>query len=200
MPVITGITKLTGVTRMQFSTGTPSYTYTTWNSADKSSTITLSNGDKTASGATLSFSSVRSILSVSGSNKVVAEFTIDTIGTPGDSLAIGIANSSYTLGTVGGSDADSWVLWDDGYKGNNNVFTNITSLSAGDIVSVLYDNGAKTINFYKNGSDLGTAFSGITGTIYFMYYGHVAANQITANFGQTTFTYSYPPGYTGLHF
>jgi len=68
------------------------------------------------------------------------------------------------------------------------------------ILGVLLNMTDGEISFRVNNTDVGVAFTGISGTIY-AALGNINANHIiTANFGATAFVYSVPAGYnSGLY-
>jgi hypothetical protein len=61
------------------------------------------------------------------------------------------------------------------------------------VIGVEYDNG--TITFYQNGLTLGSAFTGVTGTLYPMWCMFAAGtHDAIINTGDTAFVYSLPSG------
>lgn len=182
--------------------------YTTWNPDDKNVSITLSNGNLTATATNTAWKSVRSILGVS-SGKWYWEITLDVAANV--DTVVGVGNSSAGLNSYAGADADGY-----GYYGNDGQKYNSGSGAAygstftvGDIISVALDMDNGKIWWGKNGTwqasgdpGAGTneAYSGISGTLYAMHSPHGNTNECTANFGASSFSYSVPTGFnSGLY-
>lgn len=120
-----------------------------------------------------------------------------------DGALIGIEESSYhprdgnRTGLHTGGYA--WRL-DDGYKyGNNGAISALfdNSVNGGDLIGVALDLDVGTLTFYKNGSSVGTAFTGISGS-FVPSVGDGSNSRIgsgSVNFGQQPFRY--PPGTSG---
>jgi len=134
--------------------------------------------------------------------------------TPGNSqypnyFSIGIAKGAgddqgMDIGGGGGpgnTEAYGFYGASSGKKFQNNSISNYGSTyTAGDVIGTALDLDNGTLTFYKNGSSLGTAFTGISGT-----WSPFIANQATAlningsvNFGQRPFAYTPPTGYKSL--
>lgn len=181
--------------------------YATWNPADKSAGITLTNGNLTEEGS--DGGSVRSTLGKS-SGKWYWEIRFPDISNC--EKTVGIANGSHDLSQACGDTADSWCYYgvtgdkrtnasDDSYGslyGSTFGFTNTIG------VALDMDNGK--VFFAKNNVWQGSgnpvtganpAFSGLTGTIY-ACIGSGLNGKATANFGATSFVYTPPSGYTRL--
>lgn len=177
-------------------------TYATWNPADKSSNITLSGGDLTATnGASSTWAGVRSTIGVS-SGKWYWEYTI-TVRPGGAQNLDGIGNSSATLTTYVGATGDSWGYYTGGgQKAHSNSFLAYgATYTTGDVIGVALDMDGGTLEFFKNNTSQGVAYnSGLTGTIYAMMSNIENTCASTANFGATALTYSPPSGYNaGLY-
>lgn len=106
-----------------------------------------------------------------------------------DQLKWGGAANFNTLGYYGNS----------GWKYNQNAGSAYgTSYTNGVVISVLLDMDTGTLAFRKNGTDLGVAFSGLTGEYGASITGGSSAAplpQLQANFGQSGFLYAVPTGY-----
>lgn len=174
-----------------------SFTYATWNPSDKGTNLTLSGGNLTATvGA--GGGAVRSTIGKS-SGKWYWEVTRNAGGTD---CVIGIANSSAGLNAAIGLDANGW-----GYIGSNgNKLNNSSSVAYGatyastDVIGVALDMDAGTVVFYKNNVSQGTAYTGLTGTIFAAFGTGNTGDNVTANFGATALTYSPPGGFNaGLY-
>ena len=189
-------------------------TYTTWNPSDKYSTITLSNGNLTASNPTGSSGGVRSV-DCQTSGKFYFEYTCTTQGWSYD--FVGLANGTAVLNTnpysaVYGSGVvgvfESGYIWmeggDVGYLG--------ATISAGTIVCVAVDLTARYIWFRAgatglwNGSSTADPASGAGGVplsgadggafnVYAYVFSGTASDSVTANFGASAFAGSVPTGF-----
>ena len=104
-------------------------------------------------------------------------------------------------GGPGNTEAYGFYGASSGKKFQNNSVSNYGSAyTAGDVIGTALDLDNGTLTFYKNGSSLGTAFTGISGT-----WSPFIANQATAlningsvNFGQRPFAYAAPSGFKAL--
>ena len=93
-----------------------------------------------------------------------------------------------------------------GYRSNNGNKENNSSNSSygnsygdGDTIGIALDLDAKTISFYKNGTNQGVAYSGIpAGQYAFGFSCSETNNKWKANFGQKPFKYAPPEGYLPL--
>ncbi len=170
--------------------------YATWNPSDKSSHITLSGGNLTAT-TDGTASSVRSTIGKS-SGKWYWEVSMLT----NQFQIIGIQNATASLNQFPGGDANGWGYYGSSgskYNGAGAVAYGAT-FTAGDVIGVALDMTAGTIIFYKNNSSQGTAFTGLTGTQFAAIGDPGAAGAHTANFGASAFTYTPPAGYNaGLY-
>ena len=119
--------------------------------------------------------------------------------------AVGVCTSSFNTNSRSfpGDDANSWGYY--GYTGEKYT-SNIGSAygssfsTSGDIIGVALDMDAGTLVFYKNGVSQGTAYTGLSGTLYPANgYNPSGSGTWTANFGATPFAYPAPQGYLGLY-
>src|SRR5258706_1016276 len=133
----------------------------TFDPAAKSSRITLSNGNLTATtDGTINVENVKSTAYAS-TGKLYAEFTITTSG--GGSDRVGLANATADLtATQFGADVNGYTYLASGLKANNGNSAYGASYTSGDVISVLFDATAGTLTFWKNGTTQGLAFTGIT--------------------------------------
>lgn len=129
-------------------------TYTTFNPADTASGITLSNGNLTAAG-TSGYKSTRAIAGKT-TGKWQCEYKL-TAGTLG---VVGFGRIEALTSSFPGSNANSWGLRETGqrYYANAAVET-LTAFVVNDVVGVAVDMDAKTGQFYKNGTALGSPFT-----------------------------------------
>jgi LEA14-like dessication related protein len=183
-------------------------TYTTWNPSDKSADITLSNGDLTAKSTNNGHDCARTIISES-TGKWYWEITSDyDSGGLGAAVGIGVAGSS--LSSAVGSGVSDYAYRSGGKKGNSGSWEAYgDSWTTGDIIGIALDLDAGKIWFSKNGvwqasgnpaDGTGEAFSGISDTMFGMFSLYYIDEQLTANFGDSAFTYSVPSGFSsGLY-
>lgn len=182
---------MSAVQQMMMAKGSVvSFTYATWNPADKDASITLSGGDLTAVGA--GTGSVRSTIGKS-TGKWYWELLVNSTG----SQVAGIIPGSEALNTLPGYTMNGW-----GYSNAGQILNNATlivsaaSYTSTNTIGVALDMDTLTIKWYLNNSliDTETIASGT-------YYAITGWNaNMTANFGATAFTYSAPVGYNaGLY-
>ncbi len=174
----------------------------TWNPDDKAGTLTLSNGNLTVTADNNgTWQSVRSTISNS-SGKWYWEITADL--TSGDML-VGVGTSSFSLTSYCGSDANSYGWYAGGTKYNNAGSTSYTPTYNidGTIIGLALDLDNGKIWWSKNGTwtgdpvaGTGEAFSGLTGTFFAGVSIYAINKAFTANFGQSSFTYTVPTGFT----
>lgn len=168
---------------------------TTWNPSDKDAGITLSNGNLTAACSVGAQTGVRSTAGVT-QGKWYWENTVQTANAR---EIVGVYVSSAALSTFLGNNAGGYGYFSfDGRKVNNSTFAAYGATYGNtDIISVLLDRDAGTVSFWKNGASQGQAYSGLTGTIHAGFSGGSGslAEQVTANFGASAFTYTPPAGY-----
>jgi hypothetical protein len=180
----------------------------TWNPSDKTSGVTLSNGNLTAA-AVLGGGEegVRGTLSHS-SGKYYFEVT-DTLDTFGHSY-IGVANSSSNLSSVPFGYGDSNGA---GYYAANGVLyanTGSTSIAGsfyttGNVISIAVDVTNHLIYWAKNGTWQNSANPGLgtggadyitTSPVFPAYSLSALSSTVTLNTGATAFAYSIPSGFS----
>jgi hypothetical protein len=135
------------------------------------------------------------------SGKYYAEFTIGS----GSDAIIGVqelatAPSSSSTSFPQGDGSFGW------YEANGNVYTNGTTVAtsgstytSGDVLAIALDLDNQEVKFYKNNTLDNTI--GLTGKDIAMAVGDFANADdatITANFGQKSFTYTPPTGFSAL--
>jgi hypothetical protein len=174
--------------------------YCTWNAVDKSSNVTLSNGNlDTLHGGAGHTKAVGNIYVSSG--KWYAEFTLATQG--GAVPVVGI--NSITLqgrNTYVGSETGSFGYSVSALKYSGSAPAGTAygaTFTAGDVIGVALDLDTGTLVFYKNGASQGTAFTGVSGTYTFAVSGIGISASWVANFGQRPFAYTAPSGFKALN-
>ena len=184
-------------TNYSVDSGNPGGNYCTFNPVDKGSSVTLSNGNLDFTAST-SNHGTRGTIGVS-SGKWYWEVTVTTA----NNGQVGIAKSTASITLQIGGDADGYSFHvGNGNKQNNGSYVSYASgCSSGDVVGVALDldSSPTTLTFYKNGSSLGTAYSGISGT-FFPAVSRTSGSSVeyAANFGQRSFAYTPPSNHLAL--
>jgi len=191
-----------------FGAGISGQSFSSFNPLDLGSGWSLSGGNLVATGTTNN-TSIRGTPYISA-GKVYCEVTwTSDSGGVGWAATIGVANSSASLSTYLGGDANGWSYYAfNGTKMNNTSQTSYGSAYAvGDIIGVALDMTAGKVWFAKNGTwqnsgnpaaGTGEAFSGLTGSLT-IAVGHTGSasglNDVyTLNVGPS-FAYTPPAGY-----
>jgi hypothetical protein len=183
---------------------------TTWNPADKSAGITLSNANLTAAQNTSGANNVRAIASHStGLYYFEAHMDVRTA-----QLLVGISNSTASLTAFSGNDNNAIAVNSDGQvwlNGANPTGSPVASFLTGDTVSVSVDMGNHKIWFRTNAggwnNDIlanqnpatntgGISFSTMAAGPWFPVLSLATLNDAgTANFGATSYAQSVPSGF-----
>lgn len=156
---------------------------TTWNPSDKGSSVTLSNSDLTSNIAHYTSSAVRAV-SGKSAGKWYWELTLSAI-VPDSYIDAGVWPISRYIGT---------------YIYNTSGVIRVTPAqqSVGDVLGFAFDADAGTLAVTRNGA----AFSSLTGLSISEPWHPVAGDDntsgtvsLTANFGQSAFSYAPPAGF-----
>ena len=175
---------------------------TTWNPSDKSTNLTLSNGDSTMTSVAYADSLARAT-----EGKSTGKWYFEITCVSGDYFqAGGFALSSESVDETLGASSTGWGC-SGGYKYNGSaVSTDGAQLNNGSVlgVAVDLDNGKiwfANDNVWVDSGDPGAGtnatFSNVSGTVYpanSSSYGSIVS---TVNFGATSFAYTAPSGFTG---
>jgi hypothetical protein len=169
--------------------------FTTWNPNDKGNNIMLSNGNLTEKDNGYK-GLVRAKIGKS-SGKWYWEIKIDDRGANQDlNFYPGVANLSAPKENFVGYNKNGWGYWGAyGDKRNGSIKPYGPTFDEGDVIGVALDMDAKKLKFYKNCTDLGVAFSGLSGTLYPAAGQFGGDVKVTANFGATAFACPVPAGY-----
>ena len=184
------------ITAIDASAPSQTTEYATWNPSESSNkTLTNGNLDAASTGggiakATLDLTSGKWYWEVTSTNGYTS---------------IGLAESSIEPSSITwlGQNSASGVSYNY-YSYNGSKYTNGSESSygatytTGDVIGIALDLDAGTLNFYKNGIDQGTAFTGLTGSYTPAFGNEQVGTSVSANFGATAFAYTPPTGYTGL--
>jgi len=171
--------------------------YCTWNPLDNS--LTLANGNLDTSRATASWASCRATVGMT-SGKWYWEISGTGTYNSSNGPLIGISKASASLSTYPGGDANGWGY----YSANGLKYTSTTGSSYGstwtgtDVIGVAFDADNGTLTFYKNNTNQGTAFTGLTSGPYFPAMGIYGTATVYCNFGQRAFAYTAPSGFKAL--
>jgi hypothetical protein len=159
---------------------------------DKGSSLTLSQANLSGSIGTTWNIARGTIGNTSG--KWYYEFQFS-----GTSALIGICGLVTNLATNLGVSASDYGYQSSGFKWNNNSNPAYgATWTTGDIIGVAYDLDVGTIEFYKNGTSQGVAYSGIPAGTYFPAVS-IYNSTLWTNFGQRPFSYTPPSGFNRLN-
>lgn len=165
----------------------------TWDSVNKGSGVTLSNGNLTAVIPDYN-NTVRATMS-RNSGKWYWEIRCDSLS----NAEIGIVNSTAGVGKTYDNINAMYYYSYNGNKWNGTSSPYGTTYTTGDVISVLLDLDNGTIEFWKNGVSQGVAFTNVKslGDVYpaVTSGSSSAGGTFTANFGANPFIYRIPNGY-----
>jgi len=191
-------------TNYEADSGNNGGNYCGMNPLDMRSNVATQNGNMEVSNATVGWSGIRGTLGVS-SGKWYYELTTETA-----SIFAGIATAGVDIYANAPQDSTSvlddgaLVYCDDGrylldQGGSANRQTYGTALANGDILGVAFDLDGNTVQFYKNGSALGSidiSSSPLASNTVFPYYiSYYSSTSTFFNFGQRPFVHA--PGTSG---
>jgi len=175
--------------------------YATLNPLAKGSSLTLSNGNLTATKAGSGYYTTISTLTTPTTGKWYYEVESNVNS---NNLVIGIGREDFNQGSTLVRYLDHDPLGyiyraSDGAKSNNNSASSYgSSYTSGDVVGVGLDLDAGTLTFYKNGISQGVAFSSLSGRYYFGF-SIAGGYEATANFGQKPFKFPPPDGFQPMN-
>lgn len=202
------ITKTSDTTFTYTVTVTPA-TAIKWNSADKTSGVTLSGSDLTA--ALASPAAVRvGVRATVGratatSKKYYFEVKINSFSGTYNYSGAGICSSSYNLSTgAGGTYAYFNVANSTFYNNEGTGVGTSTAVSAGDVLGFALDCQAGNVKVFLNGTEVGSGgLNGMSGTMYPWAWagssGSESAN-VTVRLKSADFTQTPPTGFTAWEF
>jgi len=191
-------------TNYEADSGNNGGNYCTLNPLDRQSTNgTLSNGNLDLTQSSAAWAMYRGTMAVS-SGKWYYEINIGA----NQFSAFGILSVEYQMASATNNwpsqtgAGKTYALYPyDGkkYDGTQGLsYATANTSPAGDIYGVAFDLDNGTITFYKNGSTLGQAFTGISGTFAPAAWLYNQSNADSYNFGQRPFAYTPPTGYVSL--
>lgn len=173
-----------------------SITYATWSPTNKSTRITLSGGNLTATGSTGTGTGIATA-ALTGKMRwqltvVVSTGTIEFMGmaqgfNTTQRMILTAQKTAAYFGGVGGSGI--CMIHTNGAGGSTNVGAGCTVPIAADVFDFAFDNGTNELKIFRNGSLVATAT--ITAGTYYPCFGSSAAGaSVTANFGASPWVYS----------
>lgn len=189
-------------------------TYATWNPSDKSSQVTLSGGDLTATAGAGAFARNGARSTVS---KTTGKFYWELTHTVDDVIQYGLADSSFSLdsNTANNLGLDSHglgIVPTTGVVKCNNVTVGTgQTFTTGQTCCIAVDFGAQLFWYRRNGNNWnndagadpaagtgGFSSAGIAGTPVFacVMLRSSGGSDTTVNFGATAFSFTVPTGYT----
>lgn len=170
-------------------------TPTNWNPATKGTSVELTESNRVYSG--LMRDGAYSVYGTMA-NKWYWEMEIFFPTTFHKAPAIGLVSANHPRANWIGSNQHSWAWWPlESRRYWNDLETPYGApIQSGDVVSVLYDSDARTLEFWLNGVSQGVAFNDLPQFV--KLYAATNANEESysrTNFGQWQFKYARPAGY-----
>jgi hypothetical protein len=167
--------------------------YATLNALNLGNNATLVNGNLDHASTTGAWTTALSTIGMR-TGKWYFEATMTSSG----EHMVGIANESFTTSTYLGANPNSWAYYSSGNKWNGGADGSYgVSYTNGDVIGAALDMDGGTITFYKNNTSQGTAYTGLTGTMFFGV-SCISTTTLVVNFGQRPFAYTAPSGFKAL--
>ena len=188
-------------TNYEASSGNNGGNYATLNPLDSGSNITFSNGNLQFESETTS--GTRTALSSIGMSSGKWYFEGQSLQNP-NVTAFGIATKNVNRESYLGQNTSGWSWLGEGslyHNGNaQSNFGGVNGFAVGDIVGIAFDADNGTLKYYKNGSLVGTAYSGLSSDTYFFAVSDTGSTTCegSVNFGQLPFSYTPPTGHKSL--
>lgn len=137
----------------------------TWSPTVKHADIALSGGDLIATKSAAG-SDWRAFHATAAHSNGIRQYRVTISGTSAF-VIVGLAPSGDPLGQFVGVSAGSWGYYSvTGQKANNNVLSAYgATYASGDVIDVIYDAGAGTMECRKNGTSQGT-MAGLSGALF----------------------------------
>jgi hypothetical protein len=170
-------------------------------SAYVASTLSEGNLKLSAAGSAIWYPAAASI-QIPTTGKYHCEFTIGASDAGLMRHYIGIITDTFPISTATGigSSSQGWGYFanDGGVYNNGGVVATLSTATTNDVIGVAFDSDAGTLQFYKNGSAMGSALTGFTSKYYFAAACFGVATGFI-NFGQRPFAYTPPTGFVALN-
>lgn len=151
-----------------------------------------SNGNKTVAQNGAGADRARSTLQLPQTGKWYFEGTLDAVGS--GTQTIGVCD---VTGTLEGA-AESRGYQSDGNKTDTVTAAYGAAYTTNDVIGIKVDMDAGTIEFLKNNTSQGTAFSDLSGIDWFAGVRLGTSGQWTLHFADDELNYSFPTGYKTL--
>lgn len=167
-----------------------------WSTTDKNNSWKLSAATNIAIYLSSSWGMLRSTLS-KNSGRRYFEVTPGGREAASGAICIGVADAAHTLGGAVGLGATGWGYTSNRYRYNNSTLGNYgATYTTGDIIGVAVDFTAGTLEFFKNGTSQGVAYtSGVTGTLFPAASAAAEGVRVSLNTGDRAFAYTPPTGF-----
>ena len=160
---------------------------------------TISNGNLNQLFASASYQTAIGTLAMS-SGSWYCEVTCTAIGGTGDGV-IGIA-ATQPSSTFAGATATSYGWYSKGQTYNNGTgvsYNGGATWTTNDVIGIAFNATSGSLEFYKNGTSQGVAYSGIPASDYFIGVSSHSSTTYAANFGQRPFAHTPPSGFKSLN-
>lgn len=161
----------------------PTNNFATLNPLDKSSSISISEGNLKHIVGTAAYANVRSTIGMVSGKWYWEALML----TSNSAQGLGLSNADASLTNYLGNDANGVDYISNGNKVYNGTGTAYGStFTTGDIISASYDADSGSLVFYKNGVSQGTALTGLTGEWFatIANASNGSTSTTVANFGQ----------------
>lgn len=178
--------------------------YCVSNPLDKNTNLNVTNGNLQSTGTAAQYQAIRGTFGVSsGKWYFEATITANNFASNGVNVGVGQITAPFTAGP--GAATNAWMYSNNNGAGAGRKINGATSTTYGatyttnDVIGVALDLGAGSLEFYKNGTSQGVAYSsGVTGEL-FPFVSMYSTDAIEVNFGQRPFTYTPPTGFVALN-
>lgn len=177
----------------------PAGASTQWSATDKDPAITVTSPTRVdrTSAAGSAYPSIRATVARSTTRRYL-EFTVNALAS-NTAIIVGIADAAASVSNYLGSDNHSMGFWSNGANILANSFPDygIGVWAVGDVICLDWDPTAKTIRARRNNGAWGAALNISAMTAPFYPAATIlnsVPSAITANFGDTAFTFAPPSG------
>lgn len=172
---------------------------TTWNPSDKSSQLTLSNGNLTIAGSVGVLDNLRKARATDSKSSGQWYFEVRLDAKPDNEYYcnIGICDGASSVDLRIHNDANGFAYFVAG-----GIYSNLASIGTSDaylpndVIGVAIDCDTHTVKFLKNNTQQGGAYTIPTGVSYFPAASAGQNVQVTGRFTAAAFSYTPPAGYS----
>jgi hypothetical protein len=161
---------------------------------------TLTNGNLNFVGTATGQHVIAQSTTAMPSGKWYAEFTLTAFGGANPQVGIiDVSTNVYTANPFIGSFALGYAYVANAQKYNNGTATSYgATYTTNDVIGVSFNTSTGSLEFFKNGTSQGVAYTGITGNYAFVVDAYNNGSWV-ANFGQRPFSFSPPSGFVALN-